>query len=112
MPVSNNLFHGLPAVADEEVVELLAAGEGVRIERITSRGHCSPDDQWYDQEFDEWVAVVRGRGIIAYEDGSTIELAEGDWVHLAAHCRHRVQWTAPAQATLWLAVHFPPEVNA
>jgi cupin 2 domain-containing protein len=29
----------------------------------------------------------------------------GDWVHIAAHRRHRVEWTDPTQATIWLAVH-------
>jgi cupin 2 domain-containing protein len=29
----------------------------------------------------------------------------GDHVHIPAHRRHRVEWTDPAQATVWLAVH-------
>jgi cupin 2 domain-containing protein len=28
----------------------------------------------------------------------------GDWLHIAAHRRHRVEWTDPAQPTVWLAV--------
>ena len=32
-------------------------------------------------------------------------LQAGDYVHIAAHRRHRVAWTDPVQATVWLAVH-------
>ncbi len=104
-----NLFRQLPSAREAEVFEVLAAGEGVRIERITSLGQRTPEGEWYDQEHDEWVVVLRGRGIVAYEDGTTLELTEGDWLHLPARCRHRVQWTDPEQPTLWLAVHFPGE---
>ena len=42
----NNLFADLP----EELVEVLAENNHVRIERIISIGHGSPDGFWYDQE--------------------------------------------------------------
>ena len=106
LPV-RNLFARIPPVADEESCEVLATGDGLRIERIISHGHSSAEDEWYDQHSDEWVVVLRGRAVVAYEDGSTVELAEGDWLHLPARCRHRVHWTDPSQPTLWLAVHYP-----
>ncbi len=31
-------------------------------------------------------------------------LGPGDWVHIAAHRRHRVAWTDPEHPTVWLAV--------
>ena len=34
-----------------------------------------------------------------------IRMEPGDHVHIPAHRRHRVEWTDPAQATVWLAVH-------
>ena len=34
-------------------------------------------------------------------------LRPGDHVAIPAHKRHRVEWTAPDETTLWLAVHFP-----
>jgi len=37
--------------------------------------------------------------------GATHTLGAGDWLHLPAHCRHRVVWTDAAQPTIWLAVH-------
>ena len=33
-------------------------------------------------------------------------LAEGDWILLPAHCRHRVTWTRAQPPTVWLAIHF------
>lgn len=43
-----NLFHPLPDDLHEEIfTELLRHGP-VRIERIVSNGHVSPDNFWYD----------------------------------------------------------------
>jgi cupin 2 domain-containing protein len=33
-------------------------------------------------------------------------LKTGDFVDLPAHTRHRVEWTDPAAATVWLAVFY------
>jgi cupin 2 domain-containing protein len=30
----------------------------------------------------------------------------GDYVHIPAHQRHRVEWTEPDQKTVWLALHY------
>ena len=38
-----NLFSALPSSMPEEIVETLAGGKHVRIERIVSTGHASPD---------------------------------------------------------------------
>ncbi len=46
----NNLFADLSADLSEELVEVLAENKHVRIERIVSTGHASPDGFWYDQE--------------------------------------------------------------
>ena len=31
-------------------------------------------------------------------------LAPGDWLDIASHRRHRVDWTDPGRATVWLAI--------
>jgi cupin 2 domain-containing protein len=31
-------------------------------------------------------------------------LEPGDWTDIKAHVRHRVEWTAPDEDTVWLAV--------
>jgi len=33
-------------------------------------------------------------------------LKPGDHVSIPAHCRHRVEWTATGEPTIWLAVHY------
>lgn len=102
-----NLFEHLPEpdAADEEFL-LLWARPGLRVERIVSHGHATPPGQWYDQAWDEWVLVVRGSAGLRIEGrDATVELREGDWLLLPVGCRHRVEWTAPAGPTVWLAIH-------
>lgn len=104
---SGNLLAGLPAAPldDERCDELLRAG-GLRLVRIVSTGQATPPDRWYDQDEDEWVVVVRGRARLRIEgEAAARDLAEGDWILLPAHCRHRVEWTDQGQPTVWLALH-------
>ena len=107
MPVSN-LFDDLPR-SDEEITDVLHAAPGVRLERIVSRGHASPDGFWYDQAEDEWVAVLQGAARIAFADGSPdAELRAGDHLLIPARRRHRVAWTLPGEETIWLALFHEP----
>jgi cupin 2 domain-containing protein len=103
---SGNLFADIPArLASEQITTLLASPD-VRIERIVSRGQSSPPHFWYDQAQAEWVIVLAGAAQLTFEDENTARRMEpGDYVHIAPHRRHRVTWTDPAQATVWLAVH-------
>ena len=103
----NNLFTPLPEKGAGEVFEQILNAGPVRIERIVSRGHTSPSNGWYDQDEDEWVVVLMGSGKILYEDGREFLLGAGDYLHIEAHRKHRVSWTDPVAATLWLAVFFP-----
>ncbi len=84
---------------------MLAQSEHVRIERIVSRGHVTPPGEWYDQDTHEWVVLLTGSATLTFEDRSET-LAAGDHVLIPAHRRHRVEWTDPAQPTVWLAVHY------
>jgi cupin 2 domain-containing protein len=104
-----NLFADLAASAAEEGLVTLLAAPGLRIERIVSMGQASPPGFWYDQDDAEWVVVLEGaaRLSIAGEDAPRL-LCRGDFVHLPAHTRHRVEWTDPAIATVWLAVTYRP----
>lgn len=101
-----NLFADLPADLPAELTQTLAAGPGVRVERIVSHGHASPPGFWYDQDETEWVLVVRGAARLRFEDGA-VELRPGDHVTIPARRRHRVEWTTPDEPTVWLAVFFP-----
>ncbi|MDX1501610.1 MAG: phosphoribosylaminoimidazole carboxylase, partial [Thermoanaerobaculia bacterium] len=77
MPLGN-LFAGLPEELSEERFDELAAAGGVTVERIVSRGHRSPEGFWYDQDRDEWVAVLRGRATLEVEgESEPVELGPG-----------------------------------
>jgi cupin 2 domain-containing protein len=105
--VPANLFAHIPPHLPDELLETLCQEEHLRIERIVSRGHASPADFWYDQEQHEFVLLVSGSARVTFADGNrSVELAPGDWLDIKAHVRHRVEWTDPAQDTIWLAVHY------
>jgi cupin 2 domain-containing protein len=105
---SGNLLRGLPSKPlAEEIVEPLLTLPGMRIERIVSTGQATPEGQWYDQETDEWVLLVRGAARLRLEgEAEDRALGPGDFLLLPAHCRHRVDWTDPNEVTVWLAIHF------
>ena len=67
-----------PGAAAEEVLELFS-GDGVRIERIVSNAHVSPEGFWYDQDQDEWVMILKGCAELEFEDGTCHEMAAGYW---------------------------------
>lgn len=105
---TGNLFAQPSGDLHEEQIEVLRETPGVRIERIVSRGHTSPDDFWYDQPRDEWVVLLTGSARLELEERTEpLELRPGDWVDLPANARHRVTWTAPDRTTIWLAIHYP-----
>ncbi len=102
-----NLFQHIPAALPQELLQPLAAADGVRIERIVSRGHSSPPGFWYDQPEREWVLLVKGEASLRFERGNRlVHLKEGDYVRIDAHERHRVESTASGCDTVWLAVFY------
>jgi cupin 2 domain-containing protein len=98
-----NLLAHLPQNLPEELTTVLQDGHGVRIERIVSTGHKSPEGFWYDQSEDEWVMVLTGAARLAFED-RVVEMLPGDSINISAHQKHRVEWTTPDEPTVWLAV--------
>lgn len=103
--MTGNLFADLPSALPDELVQTLAAAPGVRIERIVSHGHASPEGFWYDQDEAEWVVVLKGAARLRFEDNE-IEMRPGDHITIPAHQRHRVEWTIPDEPTVWLAVFY------
>ncbi len=102
-----NLFDGLPTSLPEELIELLAENEHVRIERIISTGHMSAAGFWYDQEEHEWVVVLKGEAKVMFEgDDQPVPLKPGDFINIPAHRKHRLEWTTPKEPTVWLAVFY------
>ena len=110
MPAVGNLFREPPPELPEEFVETLAASAHVRVERIVSLGHASPEGFWYDQDRDEFVALLSGAARLRFEgDDRPVEMRPGDWVTIPARRRHRVEWTTPDEPTVWLAVFYEGE---
>ena len=107
MPGPGNLFADIPGELPAEVFETLLATDALRVERIVSLGHASPDGSWYDQETHEWVLLLQGAARLRFEgDASPLELTPGAYVSIPAHRRHRVEWTDPSSPTIWLAIHY------
>ena len=101
-----NIFESIPDDLDEEVFELFVQSDDVKIERIVSKGHSSPKTGWYDQDQNEWIIVLKGEAIIAFEDGKELALKAGDHLNIPAHTKHKVKWTTPDTETIWLAVQY------
>jgi len=103
----DNLLEAIPDDLTQEQVFPLLEAKGARIERIVSHGQASPPGFWYDQDLDEWVALLAGSAGLCFEDEQGIlELRPGDHVLIPAHRRHRIAWTDATRPTIWLAVHF------
>ena len=102
-----NLFKDIPRGWNQEIFETLLETEGFRLERIVSEGQATPAGRWYDQDRDEWVILLAGSAGHLFEgDCRPHPLKPGDYLHIPAHRRHRVEWTAANGKTIWLALHF------
>ena len=102
-----NLFSQVPGIISDELFHEIVRNDRVKIERIVSHGHASPPGFWYDQEFNEWVLVLKGSAGLSFGDSTEIlVLTVGDAVNIRAHQKHRVEWTDPEEPTIWLAVHY------
>ncbi|MCA9498274.1 MAG: cupin domain-containing protein [Nitrospirales bacterium] len=104
MEIYQNLFANIPEHFDHEFTSEVLRNRSVRIERIVSRGQASPPDFWYDQAEHECVVVLAGKARLKIDRQPEIMVGPGDILYLAAHTKHRVEWTDPQQDTIWLAV--------
>ena len=102
-----NIFSRIPYFMQDEISETLLKAEHFDLERIVSSGQATPPGEWFDQMTNEWVILLSGSAGLRFDDeaeGRT--LYPGDYVHIPAHKRHRVEWTDPEQKTVWLALHY------
>ncbi len=100
-----NLFDIEKIPDSEELTTILAESKNVRIERIISSGQTSPESFWYDQDENEFVALLQGEAVITYQDGNT-KLKSGDTVLIPAHKKHRVDFTSVDPPCVWLCVFY------
>ena len=103
---SGNIFEQIPVNLEKEAFETLIQTKQLKIERIVSLGHASPEVGWYDQEKNEWVMVIRGEATVAFENEKPVHLKEGGYINIPAHKKHKVIKTHLEKETLWLAVHY------
>ncbi len=104
-----NLFD-LQGEKTEEIMEImvekgrLGDKSAIKIERILSYGQATPADYYYDQGWDEWVAIIQGEAILSYDDGRGVDLRAGDSLLIKRGERHRVDYTS--EDCIWIAVHY------
>ncbi len=103
---TKNIFKNIPKQLPNEVFEDIISKDGLKIERIISKGHITPKSQWYNQDFNEWVIVLEGEAILSFEDSKDVKLSAGDYINIPANTKHRVAWTTPNKETVWLAVNY------
>jgi len=101
-----NIFFSLPDKLEQESLAELLLHKNIKIERIVSKGHASPNSGWYDQQENEWVIVLEGSGSILFENGKEIDLKKGDYLNIPAHTKHKVTRTDPDNITIWLAIRY------
>lgn len=113
-PAFGNLLVGIDHEATEERTDRLVSQRGIVIQRIVSTGQVSPEGFWYDDPRDEWVLLLTGSAALQFEaDGpARRQLLPGDYVHIAAHSRHRVAWTDDTVPTVWVCVYFDADASA
>jgi len=103
----DSLFKKIPSELPEELSDTILNTDHVRVERIVSKGHASPDSFWYDQDRNELVVLVQGSAGLRFENKEEVVILKtGDYMVIDAHVKHRVEWTDPSCETIWLAVHY------
>ncbi len=101
-----NLLQNLPKDLQEEIFETILQTKDITLERIISKGHTTPEGEWYDQDQHEWLLLLAGSATILFSDGGEVKLQKGDHLTIPAHSRHRVIKTAKGTETIWLALHY------
>ncbi len=104
--MTNNLFESIPEEICDEIFDLIVETDTVKIERIVSKGHTSPESGWYDQESNELVIVLKGEAKILIENECEKHLVQGSYMNIPAHLKHKVVWTKEDSETIWLAIHY------
>ena len=102
-----NIFSDIQKQAPEEIIETITKTHQFKIERIISRGHSTNEGEWYDQDKNEWVLVLKGNAGLLFEgEDEAVIMKTGDYINIPAHRKHRVEWTDPEEDTIWLAIHY------
>ena len=104
--MKKNIFTQIPQSIPNELFEDIIVSKDLKIERIVSYGHSSPETGWYQEKSNEWVIVLQGEAIISFENTDDVRLKVGDYLNIEANKKHKVSWTIPNEKTIWLAIHY------
>ena len=103
---TNNIFQNVPRDLNEELFTTILEKDSLKLQRIVSEAHTTPEGEWYDQTDNEWFILLQGAAIISFEDKEEVKLEVGDYLNIPAHKRHRVSWTSEEEKTIWLVMHY------
>lgn len=93
----------LNAPSVDEFFENLLQGHGrIRVARVVSHGHTSPERGWYNQEQDEWVVVIEGNAKLFFKNGEEISLDKGEHLLIPKYRKHKVIYSS--SPCIWLAI--------
>jgi len=98
-------FHNLKTEQFQKIVN----SDSIVIERIVSPNFDKPIDDWYQQDWDEYVLLIKGLAEIEYDDKSIKQLQEGDFLFIPSGEKHRVIKTIGNPLCIWLAIHLKPK---
>jgi cupin 2 domain-containing protein len=40
---------------------------------------------WHDQDKNEWIMVLKGKAVLSFEDLTSVQLHEGDFINIPSH---------------------------
>ena len=93
-----NIFKNIKFSSEDEIEEKIYEDDGIKVIRTLSLDQVTG---FYDQDELEIVFLLKGKAQIEYEDGSRIDLGEGDRLVIRPHEIHRVSWQERA---VWLCI--------
>ena len=98
-----NLFEYKQGDFSSELIDIVYEDDAIRVERIVSMGHTTPEDFVYDQDENELVSVLEGEAeLLLYDIGERIFLRKGDSFMLLSGVRHKVIYTS--EPCIWMCI--------
>ena len=95
-----NIYNYTQPKVGEEKIQTLFEQDNITINHIAS--HALENGEWYDQDEDEWLVLIKGEALLSFEE-KDVNLIQGDTYFIKQHQKHCVKKTS-ADA-LWLTVH-------
>ena len=97
-----NIFEIKKIPESEEILEILAQSDNIRIERILSNGQTT---DWMIQDEKEFVVLLQGNATIEFDDRE-IHLSKGDTLMINEKEKHKVSYTSESPICIWFCVFF------